>query len=957
VQGVEYRLLGPVSVYHRSTVVGLGSSRNRSILAALLLEANRVVPVERLIAAAWDDDPPAGARVQAQNRVSALRKALRSAVPGEDLISTTGSGYAIRVHTGQLDVDRFARGMARADSLAGTGDYAGAVDEVGGALALWQGPALDGQASASLRAAAQRFEEQRLLAVERRIQLRASLGQYAQLPAELSDLIQEHPYREGLRALQMVVLYRCGRAADALQAYLETRNVFADELGIAPGDLLQQLQVAVLRTDEAELGRIAGELGIANGSRLPAPEVAEVTAAAVPAAAPAVVPRELPLDLPRFTGRQAETTELTDALAGGGVVAIHGPGGVGKSALAVHVGHRLADRFSDGQLYVNLRGATPNVDPLRPAEVLAQFLRSLGAGSAGTASLDELAARYRSATAGKRLLILLDDAADSAQIRPLIPGSAGCAVLVTSRRQLSGVDGAGRHRLRPFPESDAVDLLSRLVSDGRISGAPAATGELVRLCDRSPLALSIAAGRLNARPTWSASTLVSRLRDQRHRLEELTDEDRAVRASFLTSYQDLARDAGRMFRLLGLLDVTDLSVPLAAAVSGGSDGVAEKLLDLLVDAQLVENDAPGRYRMHDLLRLYARERAAAEESAVEQAAALRRAFDFYLATVRNASLAIRPMYRVIVDLEPLDLVHEGVPLRGHADAARWIHSERGNLLAVVRQAAGSPAIGTEAVIALATALQLPMGYAGLGRDQAALLSVAERASARTSSPSHLAAAAFVRGGELHALRPREAAESLELAVRLWRELGNREGQAIALTHLGTTYAALQLDAESLASLESALQLAREAGDLEGEIGCLDHLGLAYRRMRRGSDAISAHTDALRLSRQVGHRAGEVITAGNLATALHVFGDLDAALPAYEEALGLARTNGNRQVEAECLWGLAGVLIEVGRIAEGLAYRGDSAEILLDLGWITAAERKDITSRPDPPVPVGFWTNI
>jgi tetratricopeptide (TPR) repeat protein len=315
------------------------------------------------------------------------------------------------------------------------------------------------------------------------------------------------------------------------------------------------------------------------------------------------------------------------------------------------------------------------------------------------------------------------------------------------------------------------------------------------------------------------------------------------------------------------------------------------------------------------------------------------------------------MRGLLVDLEPLELEHAGVPLRTHDEAVRWIESERGNLLAIMKQAADTPSIGPEAVVALSSALLHPLGYAGLGRDQMAVHEIAYLASRRTLSPSHLAVTAFVRGGVLHAPRPEEAVEWLELAHDLWRGLGNKHGQAVALTHLGTTYGALGRHDESLTSLDASLRLLREAGDIDGESACLDHLGIANRRLGRKDEAIAAHSQAHQLSRQVGNRAGETITAANLATAFHTFGDLDAALPAYEHALDLARRNGNRQVEAECLWGLADVLIQFGRISHGLASRRESAGILLDLGWITTAELQVITTQLHPPVPPGFWTNI
>jgi DNA-binding SARP family transcriptional activator len=623
---VEFRLLGPIETVDRGVSVAIRGRRQRTVLGVLALEAGRVVSVERLVDAVWGQTPPLTADRQVFNSVSALRRLLG------DAIVTTPPGYRLRVGDGQLDLQVFEREaeLGRAAAAAGRDDEA--ARRLRSALALWRGPALGGATGLSVEAA--RLEERRLEVLECRIDVDLRRGRHAELVAELLGLVAEQPLRERLWALLMLALYRSGRQADALGAYRELRARLVDELGIEPGPELRQLHQEILTSDRAAATEGA-------------------PAAWVPPSPPA--PRQLPADIATFTGRDAECAQLELALGGdrGGamrVAAVHGAAGIGKSAVAVHVAHALADRFEDGQLYVNLQGAGPGAGSLEPLEVLGRFLRALGVGGGNLpATLDEAAACFRSQVAGRRVLVVLDNARDAEQVEPLLPGSPTCAVLVTSRRMIASPRGAGDLRLGMLAPAEAVALLGRLAGERRLASEREAAAEVARWCGYLPLALRIAAARLASRPRWPVRALADRLANQQRRLDELELPDVGVRASFEVSHRELRdsadrldREAAAAFGLLGVPDGPDLGVVAAACLLDRPAAGTEPVLERLVDAQLLEAQQPGRYRLHDLLRLYARERTAASLPRDEVAAALDRSLRMYTATAWRTLALLRP---------------------------------------------------------------------------------------------------------------------------------------------------------------------------------------------------------------------------------------------------------------------------------------------------------------------------
>ncbi len=498
-----------------------------------------------------------------------------------------------------------------------------------------------------------------------------------------------------------MALYRNGRQADALAAYQRLRRTLTDDLGIDPSQALRDLQAAILRQEPA--------------LELAPPPI--TLAPAGPARAP--MPRQLPAPPQSFTGRAQELAQL-DAIAATAdnqpvvvvVAAISGSAGVGKSALVIHAANRLAKHFPDGQLYINLQGATAGMAPLEPLEVLGRFLRALGvSGDQVPDGVDEATARFRSELADQRLLVVLDNAADTDQVLPLLPGQSGCAALITSRRVLAGLDTASHLHLDVLAAAEAIELLGRLAGKDRIAAEPEATSEVAQRCGWLPLALRIAGARLAARPGWPVRALAERLTDATRRLEELEASGLAVRASFEVSLHALQHSgdtgdqaAARAFGLLGLSDGPDLSLTAAARLLNEPEPAADRLLERLVDAQLLETPSPGRYQFHDLMRLYADQLAMRQYPEPERMAALTRLFGFFTATAWESLRLLRPGDRRLATADPR-WARGGLRFADMAAALAWLEAERANLMAAIGQAAvAAPGIPAEVAYQLTRAL-------------------------------------------------------------------------------------------------------------------------------------------------------------------------------------------------------------------------------------------------------------
>jgi DNA-binding SARP family transcriptional activator/tetratricopeptide (TPR) repeat protein len=943
---LDFRILGPVEVAGGGRLVRVTAPLQGALLASLLLDANQVVSTERLIYLLWGAAPSNSAKVTLQTYVYRLRQTLAEAASQPTaVLHTRASGYLLEVPPGALDLQVFRQLAAHGRQALAEGALPRAAERLAQALALWRGPALADISVESLRAQAWRLEEERLLILEERIQADLGLGRHAALVGELGALTAEQPLRERLHGLLMLALYRSGRQADALDVYRRARARLVEELGIEPDVELQRLQRLIL----------AGDPSL---DAPPAPARIVVAGLAGASDQAGSVPRQLPADIATFTGRDQELAHLRDTLTAetsGPVVisAIDGIGGVGKSALAIHCAHQLSGRFPDGQLYVNLQGATAGLAPLTPLDALGRLLRSLGVDPTQIpAQVEEAAGLFRSLAAQRHLLVVLDNAATVEQVRPLLIPGPSCRLLVTSRQVLATLEGARVLHLDLLPRQQAVELLGRITEDARVAAEPQATAEVVRLCGYLPLAIQIAGARLAARPNWPVQELARRLADAARRLEELATGDLAVRASFDVSLHSLQHSpdtvdqaAAAAFGLLGLPDGPDLSVAAAARLLDQLEPRTEILLERLVDAQLLQSLVPGRYQFHDLVRLHARHHAASTRAEAVQLAALTRLIGYYTATVWCALGLLRPgdQRRTAADQR---WTSGGLRFLDAETALGWLEAERANLLAAIDQiAAIAPAIpaklATELTRALFGFLEVHGHWAdGVQANQTAL-ELARRTRDRAGQAHTHDDLGFIyeRLG-----RYSEALEHHQQARILYEELGDRHGQAVSLNGLGTVCWRLGRYPEALDYYRQALPLFLEVRDRYGQAVSLGNLALVQRRLGRYQEAVHCHEQSLAIKQQLGDRRGQAISLSNLGVVLERLGRYPEALDQYQQAMPLFGELGDRRGQANCLDNLGVVLERLGRHAEALDHyrqalalfrelgdRRGQAEVLRDLG--------------------------
>lgn len=621
---MDFSVLGPVEVRADQQPLPLGGRKQRALLAMLLHHANRSVPDDLLVDALWSEHPPKTAHNNLRLYASKIRRSL-----GHDRVLRRHGGYLLVVHADELDVHRFQSLAKEGHDAFLHGDHHEAADFLHRALRLWRGPAYaDLRFVEDLSGEAARLEELRLATLENRVEADLAVRFQPELVAELTGHVNAHPLRERMRAHLMVALTRAGRVSEALTVYADTRRLLNEELGVEPGARLRDLHRLILAGEWANPEHVASGQEERNEQPRTGQGLTE----------PREPPAELPMNIADFAGREEHVRELVarlDERSATTVSVITGMGGIGKTALAVHVAHQLAGRFPGGQLYVDLHGAHEE-EQAHPGHVLGRFLVALGVpGSSIPESVEARAALYRSRLARANVLIVLDNAASEQQVRPLLPGVSGCAVIVTSRVRLSGLEGVRPVELDVLSTQEAVELLSRLIGHDRVAAQLSAATELVWLCDRIPLAVRVAGARLAARPRQSIAWLVGRLGDERGRLDQLIVGDHAVRASLALSYVGLPENARRAFRLLGLLDVPGFASWVPATLLDCPDQEGQTYLEFLVDAQLatisgIDATGQARYRFHDLVRLYARERAEAEEDPAELLLATSRAFGAWL---------------------------------------------------------------------------------------------------------------------------------------------------------------------------------------------------------------------------------------------------------------------------------------------------------------------------------------
>jgi DNA-binding SARP family transcriptional activator/tetratricopeptide (TPR) repeat protein len=932
--GLVFGVLGPLEVRRGTDLVHLPAGKLRVLLASLLLQANRVVTMDRLVDHLWGDDPPDRARNVIQVYVMRLRHALGDAA----VIRTTPDGYRIDLDPDSLDLHRFQELMERGRK---TDDDATSADLLRQALSLWRGPALADVRSPSLHhTEVPQLIEYRLQTQRWRIDADLRLGRHHQLIPELTSLTREFPLREQFWGQLILALYRSDRLAEALCAYQDLRQTLADELGTDPSQPLQRLHQRVLGNDPTlDLDDRASA-----GSAL----------AGKPGKPPAR-PFQLPADASSFTGRTAELAAL-DALVGKDsdtapdrpptvvVSAIAGAPGVGKTALAVRWAHRVADRFPDGQLYVNLRGHATS-PPLRPIDALARFLRALGVAADQTpVEEDEAAALYRSTLAGTRTLVVLDNAVDADQVRPLLPASPTCLTVVTSRDRLTGLvalDGAHRVTLGVLPEADAVDLLCRLIGADRVgaepSAEPDAVTELARQCGYLPLALRIAAANLADRPYESIAGYTAGLAEGR--LAALAvdgDGQAAVRAAFDLSYAALPEPAQRMFRLLGLVPGPDIAIPAAAALAGTPVAEARALLDRLAGAHLLEQHSPGRYACHDLLRLYAVERVEAESSEAEssepdRAAAAGRLYAHYLAGADAATRMLYPqMLRLPAEESTHETTQETVRHDGPDQASAWLDAERANLVAIVRHTAEH---GPRPVAwRLSDALRVYFYLRMYPIDWLAVATAGLAAATADDDPRAQAAAhhslALLCGRQS---RFDQAVRHYDLAIDLARAAGWLDGEATAHNNLGIVYANTGRPRQAADHYARTLVIKRRADHTGGEAAALGNLGATFADLGRLPEAVEHSNQALALYRKIGNRIGEAHVHTGLGAIEHALGHLDQAADTLEQAISLHREVGNRINEVEARAYLTAVLRDAGRLAEARMHADAALTLVLDVG--------------------------
>ncbi|GAA4704408.1 SARP family transcriptional regulator [Phytohabitans rumicis] len=873
-------MLGPVTVVTGGRQHRIPRAQTRGLLALMLLNLGRRVSREAVIEAMWGGTPPSTARSQVHNAVTVIRGRLAE-IGAPEVFASDPSGYELLVEPHQVDAARFDERVRLARDAAARGEAKEAVRLLRGALDLWTGEPLADATGSFVDAARARLVERRLTAVEDLADLELDLGRAEAIAAELAPLVDAHPMRERLRVRQMTALYRSGRQVEALQTYRVYRNLLAEHEGLDPGREIAELERLILRADS----------GLATPQTVAAPAL-------------------LPPDIPDFTGRDAAVDDLRKLLTDGrpaaalAIAGVAGMGGVGKTTLAVHVAHQAAPAYPDGQLYANLRGA--EAVPLDAADVLARFLRALGVDSrAIPEDVVERAELYRTRLAGRRVLVVLDNAASEEQVRPLLPGAASCAVLVTSRARLTGVEGARWIDLEVFASGEAIRLLGRVTGDDRVATQPADAAEIVRLCGGLPLAVRVAGARLTARPSWRLAHLAGMLRDERRRLDRLATGDLEVRASLALSYDGLDGATRLLFRRLGLFDVPDFPGWLAGAVlDGPADAAAH--LEALFDAQLLAAagvDAAGqiRYRFHDLVRLYAQERAEIEDPSQERTHALERGFAAWLGVAeRMAAQVPGPCYAAIggsVPRPPVDWPLDDV------DPLQWFDAERAALLPAVRQACE---LGLdELAFDLAGRLEKYFDIRGMYADWNAINTLVLGACRRAGN--RLGAAVMLRG---------------LIDVVTWNT--TPEG--------GDATTRFHTDAFQL--LEMFTELAEPRGMSDAAVMC----SWALTAQAAYPEAVDYGTRALRLAEESGHKGGEARAHVALALARGEQLDIVSAIQHLHHALAAARALGNPRYESAVLQFLGIAHREAGdldaseqRLGESLAishrYRDNYTKVL------------------------------
>lgn len=891
---VQLRVLGPVEVQTADgQILTLPRRQERCLLGILLLEAGRSVPLPRLADLLWDDNPPAKAHQAIRTYVARIRSVLtqaHAADHGVTLLADRG-GYRLNADPETVDVLRFRRLIARVEGS----DPAEREAVLTAALALWRGPVLQHAATDHLyRRLCADITEQRLWAQEELLATGLARGRHTELLPELARLSADEPFRERFSELHMLALYHQGRTAEALDVYRYARKRLVDNLGLEPGIALQRLHQIILR-----------------GRPVPTDPASPVPGRAVPA--------QLPADLTVFVGRRSSLDQLDAVLTGKARTAvistIAGTAGVGKTTLAVHWAHLIRDRFPDGQLYLNLRSYDHARDPMQPMEAIARFLDALAVPAARIPiDLDAQAALYRSLLADRRMLVVLDNARDPEQVRPLLPGSASCLVLVTSRSLLTGLvatEGAHPIILDLLSLDEARDLLARRLGPERIAAEPDAVEEIVSRCARLPLALAIVAARAATRPDQPLAMLAAELSDAHEQLNAFATADPMtdVRTVFSWSYRALTPAAAELFRLLGLHPGPDVSTAAAASLAGVPIANVQPILGELTRAHLIIEAVPGRYTFHDLLRAYATELAHDRDSDHQREDAAQRILDHYVHSAYNAERVLNPAPDPI-RLTPL---HPGVVAENPADhqaALDWFDAEHRVLLASVDYAvrARRDLYTWQLAWTLATFLY----RRGYWHEQAATQRHAVDAAQRLADPRELARVLVYLARAYVKLRRHSDAEAhLRQALDLFRECGDLSWQAQTSHFLAYSSETQGHYREALGHEEHALALCAAAGDRFGQAYALNSIGWFHAQLDDHGPALEYCQQALSIMQDIDERPGEANTYDSLGYIHHHLGQYQIARDHYQSAVDIYRYLGDRYEESQTLNRLGDTYLAVG----------------------------------------------
>ncbi|WP_165975263.1 AfsR/SARP family transcriptional regulator [Actinomadura rubrisoli] len=911
------------------------------MLGGLLLTPGEVVRDDLLAEFAWGLD---GATASAlHTAVSRLRAWLKERLELDAALKRSGGGYRIVLADQQVDAARFRALVAAASEQR---DSRARMDGLSEALDLWRGPVLDGlDRWLSDQPVVVGLQRLRVEAAGRLCEAAIASGAPDRALPELERLAAVLPFEESVQAGVVTLLDACGRRADAVRHYQAVRGRLAEELEVEPSEVLHRAYL------NARKQQTPGPEPAIPGDE-PSPDTRPVVPGAV---------RQLPRDVAEFTGRAADLRylrKLVDAMGDDGpqvtVVAIQGMAGVGKTRLAVRAAHHLVaqGRFDEIQLWAELRGCEPDRSAADPGAVLDDFLRALGVPAGQVpASVPDRAALYRSRLAGRRALVVLDDAATEAQVRPLLPGGPGSLVLITSRRALSGLDGVEPMTLEPLPTGEAVELLARISGRDRVAADPGAAARIVEVCGGLPSALAAVARQLQARPAWTPRYVLGRLIAEGGLLGRLSVRERSVPDSFDASYYQLPAQQRRIFRMISLHPGEDVTAVSAAALADVSPPQAEAVLESLLDEHLVQQAVAGRYRLHPLVGRYARRLADRDESEQGRYVALGRLVDCYLSAAQHATRLRNPSdWRHLTGAR----AHPGPIVEGLSTAAQaigWAEQERANLIATVGAAADlSGALPVQAV-RLAAALFRPLANRGHIPDRLALAHLAMRAADRIGDDRRRALALEDTANiNLYDGVLPDAIVYTKRALDLWRAVGDRIGEAKCVTIFGIIHRQQGHFDQAVADLEMGLALSRAIGDRVNEAVALNYLGLTHQGLRNFHRAIDYHRRSMLINEEFGDHFGEAVAVSNLAWAHQRSHEPDLAIAHHQRGLDLFRGIADLYNEAEQLWGLGQAHNTLGHTQRARDYWNRSIAILADTRLLAPAQADTLLSQPIPDTP-------